>query len=292
MTFKIVSTTLASDVATSGTFDVSYPTGLGSGDFADTAEHKMAALGTIYKAPDDFTVSFGSSAATVTYNGTTTIPAGTTVTLQFDQVGIDSEEPAPVPVSGVRAAPVYIVDLGSPDTADANGVAASQAGTAATALTLDGALVVNGVAVFDVPRNVVGGWTTSAKITVTGEDAYGNTIVETTASAGTSHAGKKAFKKVTSVVPDTNITGCTVGTGDVLGIPCRLPDGGLVLKELQDDAAPTAGTLVAGIAAKSTATTGDVRGTYDPNAACDGAKNFKLVAIVDPSDKGVSQYAG
>ena len=44
-------------------------------------------------------------------------------------------------------------------------------------------------------------------------------------------------------------------------------------------AAPTAGTIVAGVttAGGSTATTGDVRGTYDPNAACDGSKVFELI---------------
>ena len=56
---------------------------------------------------------------------------------------------------------------------------------------------------------------------------------------------------------------------------------------------PTAGTIVAGSNATPTATTGDVRGTYDPNAACNGSLDFKLVALVrSASYKGLAQYAG
>jgi len=139
----------------------------------------------------------------------------------------------------------------------------------------------------------VAAWTGTAVLTVTGTDEFGNTVVESSAS-GTSMAGKKAFKTVTSVVPSANITSATVGTGDVLGLPAFLPGAGRVLAELEDGAAATAGTLVAGVrTTPATATTGDVRGTYDPNSAADGSKAFELVvALDDPSDKGVAQYAG
>jgi hypothetical protein len=52
---------------------------------------------------------------------------------------------------------------------------------------------------------------------------------------------------------------------------------------------------VAGLATGtvSTATTADVRGTYDPNVACDGSKGFKLiVALQDPQFLGNPQYDG
>jgi hypothetical protein len=190
--------------------------------------------------------------------------------------------------------PVVTISLGAPDVADVDGVCASQSGTAATAMTIAGALASGGVATFDVPRNVVAAWTGTAVLTVTGTDEYGNTVVESSGS-GTSMAGKKAFKTVTSVVPSANITSATVGTGDVLGLPVFLPATGLVLAELADGAAATAGTLVAGdkTAGGSTATTGDVRGTYDPNAAADGATFFHLVvALPDPTELGIAQFAG
>jgi hypothetical protein len=69
-----------------------------------------------------------------------------------------------------------------------------------------------------------------------------------------------------------------------------LPQVGAVLGELQDGAKATAGTIVAGVSSVATATTGDVRGTYTPNATPDASKAFQLiVALADPFDMGVSQ---
>lgn len=53
------------------------------------------------------------------------------------------------------------------------------------------------------------------------------------------------------------------------------------------------GLLVAGVSSAATATTGDVRGTYEPLATLDGTVEITLlVAEPDPAYKGVSQYAG
>lgn len=55
------------------------------------------------------------------------------------------------------------------------------------------------------------------------------------------------------------------------------------------------GTLVTGLAANtaSTATTADVRGTYDPATACDGTTNFGLMVLVPQDDDlGNPQFAG
>lgn len=294
----ISNTTVSSAVASGGTITFGYPTD-GNGDATDSGlfrsrtGHKLWVAGhqKLYGFVDDFTLSFGTASITLTYNGSTTIPADSDVSLQLDMLGPDNVFDVQLPAR-VRETSVMTFDLGAPDTADADGVCASQAGTAATAMTINGALASGGVATFDVPRNVVGAWTNTATLTVTGTDVYGVTIVETSGS-GTSMAGAKAFKTITSVVPSANITGATVGTGDKIGLPLRLPGVGYVLKEIQDEAAATAGTVVAGVTSAATATTGDVRGTYDPNSACNGALSFKLVvAGVDASDKGVTQYGG
>jgi len=59
------------------------------------------------------------------------------------------------------------------------------------------------------------------------------------------------------------------------------------------EVASASGTAVAGVTSAATATTGDVRGTYDPADACDGAKAFNLlVTLPDPGNRGVAQYAG
>lgn len=53
------------------------------------------------------------------------------------------------------------------------------------------------------------------------------------------------------------------------------------------------GTLATADDNTATATTGDVRGTYDPTTACDGSTSFDLLVISPDSEyKGVAQYAG
>lgn len=299
MSQRTVEFALGADVADAGTFTVNYPTGTNRGDFEFAVGHYMTINGTRYNQPEDIGLSFGATSVTVTNRSGGTIPAASRAFFNFERIG------ETILVKGrnglvqntakrVTGAEVVVMNLGAPITADADGICASQAGTAATAMTINGALASGGVATFDVPRNVVGAWTNTATLTVTGTDEYGKTIVETSAS-GVAMAGLKAFKTITSVVPSANITGATVGSGDVLGLPIHVPKAtvGYILKELQDDAVATAGTFVAGLArnTESTATTADVRGTYDPNAACDGARSFTIIAVVpDPEYQGNPQF--
>lgn len=297
MSFKTSEIAVGSAVSTSGTMTFSYPTNTNAGSFAAFG-HKIWVdkFQTLMSAPTDFTVSFGASDITVTYLGATDIPAAARVNAQFNVAG-DDDETADIDFTDnvvFRTVPLtnVMVNLGAPDAADADGVCASQAGTADTAMTIAGALASGGVATFDVPRNVVAAWTGTAVLTVVGTDEYGNVVSESSAS-GTSLAGKKAFKTITSVTPSANITSATVGTGDILGLPVFLPSGANVIAEFEDGATATAGTLVAGVSAKATATTGDVRGTYDANSAADGAKVFDLlVALPDSKYLGVDQFAG
>lgn len=285
MTQQVIEHTLASEVAASGTFTVSYPTGTDSGHYGDSSGHTLEALNSNYTAPSDFTLTFGTSNITVTWgSGETTMPAGTKIYLGLEQLGGAG---ALVEANRAVGATDVHIRLGAPDTADPNGICESQ--SINTSGSLDGALVSGGVATFDVPRNVVAAWTTTATITITGTDEYGVAMTETSGS-GTSMAGKKAFKTVTAVESSTAITSATVGTGDVLGLPLALPQIGQCVAELEDGVDATAGTLVKAAAATATATTGDVRGTYDPNSACDGAKAFTLIcSLTDPAYKGVTQ---
>lgn len=293
MSFKTVQGFAGSAIATSGTITFAYPAGTNAGSFAAFG-HKLWVdkFQKILESPTDFSVAFGASNITVTYLDPTTIHAGARLNAQFNILGEDDGQPEVSPtIDGVVALETLRISLGAPITADADGVCASQAGTAATAMTINGALTSGGVATFDVPRNVVAAWTNTATVTVTGTDVYGNVVKETSAS-GTSMAGKKAFKTITSVVPSANITGATVGTGDVLGLPVFLPGAASVIREIEDGAVATAGTVVGGVSTLATATTGDVRGTYDPNSAANGTKVFDLiVALGDPDYKGVAQFS-
>ncbi|WP_137389150.1 hypothetical protein [Rhodoligotrophos defluvii] len=286
--------TLSANVATNGTFTLGYPQGTNSGTFRGGYGHQLWAGGLqrMLYAPQDFTVAFGASNITVTYKGVTTLPASSAVQLQVDVLGEGDISTYTGGAHNILFGTLLRIDLGAPATADADGVCASQAITAAGSGDINGALAAGGVATFDVPRNVVAAWTNTAVMTVTGTDEYGETLVESSAS-GTSMTGKKAFKTVTSVRVSADVTGATVGTGDVFGLPVFLPEVGFVLRELEDGGVPTAGTVVAGATAAATATTGDVRGTFDPNSAANGSRAFSLLAFIpDPSYRGVVQYAG
>lgn len=295
MSFATLETILGSAVANAGTFAVSYPAGTSRGDFVNGVKHQLLVNQNLYEAPNDFTVAFGATTATITWNGGYTLSAGSAARLQFDMPGGEGvilDEDGAVVLHTV-ACPVVLVDLGNPVTSDDDFFRASASSTGTTALPLLQTTL-------DVPRNIIitSVADESAKtFVVTGTDAYGDAVVETItgANAGIA-AGKKAFATVASVVPSATSAGAyKIGFGDVLGLPVHLPVTSLVLKEVQDSAAASAGTFVAGLSplTKATATNADVRGTYDPNAACDGSKTFQLVvALPDATFKGVPQYAG
>lgn len=294
MSYDVVELTLPSDVANGGSFTVGYPTNADPGSYALGFSHYIRSntYGRMNHA-DKVSFSFGASSVTITNNSGVTLLAQTKFWVQFDKAGgnLDAALAAPARMSEQILVEIH---LGAPDTAVANGVIASQAITAANGPStgINGSLAVGGVATFDQPRNVVAAWTGTAVMTITGTDEYGAKLVESSAS-GTSFAGKKAFKTITRVQVSADVTGATVGSGDVLGLPVFLSDIGRVMRELQDGVAAAAGTIVKGAYAKATATTGDVRGTYDPSAACDGAKAFTLFLAVDaPGNRGVAQYAG
>lgn len=304
--FYTVEGVLASAVADAGTFTFGWPSGSRLGSFRSGKNHKLLVNQTLYVASTDFTVAYTSATViTITWNGGYTLAAGSEYRVQLD-VGGDT----PVTLddgSTVNNAAVLTplrINLGAPITPDTDGIATGFETTAGAAdLTLDGVQSAAGVATLDVPRNVTLTGTDSATdlssvtFTITGADEYGDVLVETIAGPnGTATtAGKKAFKTVTTARAGAAVAGgVNVGFGDILGLPVFVDAVG-ILKEREDGASATAGTLVAGLSAltKSTATTADVRGTYDPNSACNGAKVFELdVLVADPKHLGNPQYAG
>lgn len=294
MSLQTVSGVLASAVANGGTVAISYPGGATQrGLFSGGTNHRLVLNSTTLVPPTDITLSFGASSVTVTNGTGATWAAGSRFVFQFDETGVENGIfHATSGVEILKPIRTQLINLGSPGTADADGYCASQSVTASTAALINGALGSTADARYG--RNVVAAWTNSAVITVTGKDCYGRTIVEQSAS-GTSLTGKKAFKTITSVTFSADVTGATVGTGDVLGLPAFLPNATYIIREMEDGATATSGTTVAGLAlgTKSTATTADVRGTYDPNSACDGSKGFALlVSLPDPEYLGNPQFAG
>lgn len=303
--FDVIEVAVGSAVAQSGTIVIPYPDGRYSGSY-ESYGHSIFARG-LQKAfsQDDGNISVAfTSEITITYKGATSIPANTVVTVQLNRAGVDREGVAVLPEGVVPLLP-YLIDLGTPDTLDTDGVAEAQNVSEDGYFDLTDAAYYDASeakVVLDVPRNLIAdsGGADTAVLVITGEDVYGNTMVESiTLNGTTAVAGKKAFKKVTSI----QATGAAVansafvGTGDVLGLPVYLPytTAGLVIGDFENGTfdATLDGTLTAGVQTTPTATTGDVRGTYDPGVSMDGSVNIKLaVFLADPYYKGVNQYDG
>lgn len=313
-----ISFALAAAVATSGTITVAYPTGTGAfngagfsygkGDYTyNNGQHKLVIGQNVYTSPKDFTLIFNANASgiTVTNKGTTTWPQGATVLLQINPSGAPAAPDSPVVRNvgpGTMDMQLVGIDLGSPTVGAANNVAASQAVATAKNLTINGtlAVTVNGtlLASLDCPRTLQfvssNAGDTTQTATINGYDEYGAKVTETVTLNGTTIVtSKKAMVAIISIAISAALAGnITVGTSNTLGLPIALWKSGQILKELQDGAAPTAGTTVAAVQLTQTATTGDVRGTYIPNGTLDGTIGLLLiVAVPDASDIGVPQFS-
>lgn len=300
MSRKAVAFTLNADVANAGTFTVGYPTpqvisqlSISRGLFSLGITPKISMIdgGLSLVSPTDFTISYGALLATITYNGSTTLKAGWRGVLELDIPGINDWLE---PVIYEDALPMRLIrmNLGAPIVSADNTLRASAALATTGAFTL----ITAGLQL-DVPRNIIitsSGNDSGVVFTITGLDRYGAAMSEaiTGANAGVA-AGVKAFSKVLTASNNVAAAGTVkVGFGNVLGLPIYLPNASAILKELQDGAAATTGTTVAGLSpnTKSTTTTADVRGTYVPNATPDGSKAFQLVcALSDFTHKGNPQ---
>lgn len=298
--YDTVQVTLSAATGLGGSFTVPYPLFRSADDYlgADAgARHEIhtTSYRSLFSIDGDFAVSFGASLITVTLLTAISMVVGTRVNLNLDRAEKNASLGEDIKMANeakmTLLTPVR-VNLGAPAAAVATAVCASQGLNTGVDALINGTLAVGGVATFDVPRNVVAAWTTTAVLTVTGTDEYGNVIVESSAS-GAAMTGKKAFKTITKVRTNTNITGLTVGSGVILGLPMFLADVPDVMREALNGAAATAGTTVAGDQTPATATTGDVRGTYSPNSAPNGTNVYELItALRDPLYRGRAQFAG
>lgn len=302
MTFKVVNATIATAVAAGATFTVGYPTNTDAGFFRGGWQHRMVVNeGYVLNAPADFTLTFGTASITVDLAAAYSLAQGDRVSLTIEALGADGYNGMTDIANMPRVMDgfdIVVFNLGAPDAATDVDCVVEAVSQVAGAITLDGALAdADGVVTLDVPRNLVvdSGGADTSPIVFTGTDEYGNVMVESiTLNGATAVAGKKAFKTITGAANTATISnGAFVGIGDVLGLPALLVDKGLVLAQLEDGAPATAGTLVAGLtSAVPTATNADVRGTYDPNSAADGAKAFQLVvALPRGTGRGQTQYS-
>lgn len=316
----VVPFALAAAVAAAGTVVVGYPTlpvspgsdtarnapnaNLGSGNFQlSDGNHTLKIGNNIYKAPKDFTLSFGNVSAGITITNKTlgAWPSGAVAALGIDLNGALSTTSAPIMSTRVVPTRELFLDLGSPVVAAVAGIAAVQLKGAAGDLTLVQTAGLNAGFQMDVPRNVTLTVATTDQsgitFTIYGLDEFGNAMVESLAGPNANTvSGKKAFARVTRIAASAAIAtnGVSAGYGTTLGLPLAVRKAGQITKELQDGAAASAGTFAYALQnAASTGTSADVRGTYIPASAPDGAKGYLIGALVtDASDIGFAQFTG
>jgi hypothetical protein len=308
MAFAIVSATASAAIATNGTFTITAPSAAQVGAIKNKGGHTMVVRGLqgLFKFPADFTISWSGATGTVTYKGTTTIPAGSVIQVQLEMPGDDTNYPYhgknvnqfDTMKGAYRGSfgEVFRVDFGAPAVSSTTALLTTTAVADTTLHTFTTPYVC------DVPRNlqVVSSSTDTAVITIRGYDEYGVAMTESfTLNSGTPVFGLKAFKTVVSYQAGTAMSNnLSIGTGPAYGLPYYLAaQGGTgigsILRESQDGAAASAGTAVGGVLTAATATTGDVRGTITPNTTADGAKVYDVYMFVaDPNFLGVPQYAG
>ena len=237
-----------------------------------------------------YITAFGTGAGGI---GTYTVSASQTVA-SSTIVGSGNallQNPAPMEVGVGPLGRTYIWDVVPQAKLTTNIVAAVI--TTATTLTLAAgagvrsATLVNGATglQLDCPRAVStttgAGSPTTVNITVSGYDYYGQAmseVIATGAVASTTVSGKKAFYQISSVVSSgASVVTVAVGTTDILGLPLRVIDRGYINRAGWDNTlAEDAGTMTVAATATATTTTGDVRGTYLPSSAADGAKRLVM----------------
>jgi hypothetical protein len=162
----------------------------------------------------------------------------------------------------------------------ANTIGLSQSIAAGTPGLINGGSAVGGIAVLDVPRNVVAAWTGTAILTVTGTDMYGYPQTEASAS-GTSFTGNKAFATITAINVSASVTVATVGTGAKLGLPFKVESGDIFGYQFGD--AADVSTFVAGDqTSPATSSTKDVRGTVSAAGALNGSSFYSC--LIKPYD--------
>lgn len=141
-------------------------------------------------------------------------------------------------------------------------------------------------------------------VVVTGYDVYRVLMVESIAvtATGTSQTdnGLKAFAYISTIAitaaADAEANTCNLGIGDVLGLPFHVDNPGRVFGN--NDGAPHASDVtVEADDTTATATTGDVRGTWNPGVALNAAKEFSVMMFPTGRDTkdnafGIAQYGG
>lgn len=190
----------------------------------------------------------------------------------------------PISVGG-GLGPLYVQTWTDPVAASANGLRAATATVTSTSTVLAAELESAGkAALLAYPRNVTfttaGGTAADAPATatITGTDIDDAALVETVnlAQTATIASGVKAFKTITSIAfaaGDGTDATIAIGFGSVFGLAKKPKVRGgviMVVQEIAASAVATNGTFVI-------PATGAPYGTYAPNSAPDGSKDYTVI---------------
>lgn len=198
--------------------------------------------------------------------------------------------------NGFPASPPYVAIMSAVRAASPNNVALAQTTAGAARLTLTSGVgnaptAIRGVSCvyigpnFDVSNLARSVTLTSAgnlsgvSFTITGLDYHNRVIVQTLAGPNANTVSTtKTFQVVYSVATSAAVgTAVSVGTGDVIGLPMRCPNRGLLSVRWDVGATEDAATFVAADNALTpTPTSGDIRGTVTPSSAPNGVRNLVL----------------
>lgn len=189
-----------------------------------------------------------------------------------------------VPACGYAAEVIhnaaYQVDFGTPILAVAAGILSAQSIAAAVDTTTF--VTDTADAPFGRCVQVVASGAATSNVTVYGKDYLGQGMSESFTLNGTTPVvGLKAFKWIDRITAGiTAATTINVGFHDKLGLPYRMSN---VMEETVNGAEGTVGTFIAGVLTDpQTTTTGDPRGTYDPNATLNGST--RILATFMPNN--------
>ncbi len=289
MTFQNSSGSLAAAVPPGGSFDAPYPPGTAHGDFTGGREHAVVIGQNAYYSPNQITVAFSAANVTITNGTPSEWPVGAAYALSLDMPGSSEGYPSNDGKSmpRVQTWPVVYLNIGSPVEEKEEGLRVGAPIPAAGPV----ALLVNK---FDVPRNITFHSTDPEDLifTVTSTDEYGQKVYEEV--DGDSHGRKAHYHNIVVVASGPSVGAVQIGWGPEIGLPCFVPSSAVILKELQDGVeVETPGVILFGDESAASATSGDVRGTYESEVTPDGNRSFGLLCCLpDPGYLGADQFTG
>jgi hypothetical protein len=117
-------------------------------------------------------------------------------------------------------------------------------------------------------------------VVIKGTDFLGQQMSQQVTFSTGAGATTKAFKHIHTISSSTNVGDVVIKAGTGYGLPfCAVE----LVREVVDGLASTEGALTAAVSTTPSVTTGDVRGTFNPNTAGDSAKDI-MVTYVTTAD--------